>query len=90
MIWKAKRHFQIGLMDSTLDLDFLEFKVYADAAYACNDYLISQISYSVLLCDFTNKSYVLEYSRKESKRVVRSIMAAKVCVFMDAFDAVAV
>lgn len=69
-----------------LDHHSLELRVYADASFACNDDLSSQLGFIILLCDNMNRAHVLDYASKKSKRVVRSIMAGEVYAFMDAFD----
>lgn len=76
----------VGLRFSRLNLDELHIRAYADASYATNDDLSSQLGYIVLLCDNSNACHVLDYASKKSKRVVRSIMGGEVYAFMDAFD----
>lgn len=64
--------------------------MYGDASFATNDDLSSQLGYTILLCDESNRCHVLDFSRKKSKRIVRSIMAAEVYAFMDVFDVMTV
>lgn len=85
-ITRIKRNPQRGLLYQKLDMDRLELRIYADASFACNDDLSSQIGFIILMCDSSNVSDILYYASKKCKRKVRSIMAAEVCAFMDAFD----
>jgi len=71
----------LSLMYAPLDKD------YADASFASNDDLSSQLGYIVLLCDGHSRCHVMTYSSRKSRRVVKSIMAGEVYVFADAFDA---
>lgn len=70
-----------------LDRATLHLRVYADASFASNDDLSSQLGYIVLLCDRMDRCHVLTYSSKKARRFVRSIMAGEVYAFADAFDA---
>lgn len=76
-----------GLTFEPLDKQSIEMRVYADASFATNDDLSSQIGYLVMICDKSNKCHIIDFSSKKSRRTVRSIMAGEVCAFMDAFDA---
>lgn len=64
------------------------FRAYADASFASNDDLSSQLGYLVFMCDKDDVCHILDFSSKKSKLIVRSIMAAEVYAFVDAFDAV--
>lgn len=75
-----------GLQFLPLNHTSLVLKVYADAAFSCNDDLSSQIAYIIILCDGEGHAHILDYSSKKSKRVVRSIMGGEVYAFADAFD----
>lgn len=70
-----------------LDREMLHLRVDADASFANNDNLTSQLGYVVLLRDGANRCHVLVYSSKKARRVVRSIMAGEVYAFSDEFDA---
>lgn len=61
--------------------------VYDNAFYATNDDLSSQLGHLILFFDEKNFAHILDYSRKKARRVVRSIMAGKLCAFMNALDA---
>lgn len=64
----------------------LHVRVYADASFAGNDYLSSQLGFIVLLCDKHDYEHILDYSSKKSKRVVRSILGGEVYAFADGFE----
>lgn len=68
------------------DQQSLMIKAYSDASFALNEEHSSQIGYVILLFDSSWRVHILYYSRKMSKRVVKSIMAADVYAFYDAFD----
>lgn len=85
-IRSALSHPNRGLRYSPLDVDSVHMPVYADASFATNDYLTSQLGYLVLLCDASNRYHVLDYSSRKSRRVVRSIMGGELYAFTDAFD----
>lgn len=86
-IKRAKATSGLTLSYTPLDRETLHLRVYADASFADNDDLSSQIGYVVLLCDSSDSCHVLAYSSKKARRVVRSIMAGEVYAFADAFDA---
>lgn len=73
-----------------LSLSPLRFRVYANAFFAPTDDLSSQLAYLSMLCGKSKKFHVLDFSSKKSKRVVRSVLAAEVYAFMDAFDSMTV
>lgn len=83
MVMKAS---ECGLRFGKVDVDSLHLRVYADASFATNEDLSSQLGYVVLLCDETDRCHLLDYTSRKSKRVVRSIMGGEVYDFMDAFD----
>lgn len=49
----------------------LNLRVYADASFATNDDLSSQLGYIVLLCDRFNCCHVMDYVSRKSRRIVR-------------------
>jgi len=65
----------------------LHLRVYADASFASNDHMSSQMGFIVLLCDGADRCHVLTYASKKARRVVRSIMVGEVYAFADTFDA---
>lgn len=66
-----------------LDISSLELRVYADASFASNNDLLSQLGFIILLCDRSNKCNVLDFSSKKSKLIVRSIKAGEVGAFSE-------
>ena len=69
-----------------LDHDTLHLRAYADASFASNKDLTSQLGYLILLCDGNNRCHVINYASRKSRRVVKSIMAGEVYAFSAAFD----
>lgn len=78
------------LLYPELSLSSLQFRVYADASFAINDDLSSQLGYVNMLYDKSNKFHVLDFSNKKSKLVLSFVMAAEVYAFMDAIDTMTV
>lgn len=76
-----------GFVYKPLDVDTVHLRVYADASHATNDDLSSQIGYLVLPADASNASHIIDYSSRESRRVVCPIMGRGICAFLGAFDA---
>ena len=74
------------LQYAPLDKSTLHLRVYAEASFAGNDDLSSQLGFIILLCDKENRSDVLDYSSRKSRRVVRSIHGGEVYAFADGFD----
>ena len=64
----------------------LHLKCYADASFASNDDLSSQLGYVILLCDAEDRCHILDYASRKCKRVVRSIMSRRVYTFAKGFD----
>ena len=83
----AKATKDLCLRYTKLERESLHLRVYADASFASNDDLSSQLGYVVLLCDAEDRCHVLTYVSKKARRIVRSIMAGEVYAFADAFDA---
>jgi len=84
---RAKATKDLVLTYTTLERESLHFRVYADASFASNDDLSSQLGYVAIFCDAEDRCHVLTYTRKKARRIVRSIMAGEVYAFADAFDA---
>lgn len=60
-----------------LDSDSMRLKMYADAAFATNDELSSQLGYIIILTDKTGTAHVLEYSSKKSEMVIGSTIGGE-------------
>lgn len=65
----------------------MHIRCYADAPFASNDDISSQIVFIIVLCDSLDQSHIIEYRIHKSRKVVRSALAAEVSAFVDAFDA---
>lgn len=76
-----------GLQYIKLTSGKFQLRAYADASFASNDDMTSQLGYLILLCDEDNNCNIIEFVSKKSKRVVRSIMGGELYAFTDAFDA---
>ena len=44
------------------------------------------LEFIILLCDASNRAHILDYSRRNSESVVRSILGGEIYAFADAFD----
>lgn len=67
-------------------MDTLRIRAYADASFAGNKDLSSQVGFVILLCDASDHSHVLSYGSRESKRAVRSAMAGEMYALTAALD----
>lgn len=86
LIKKAKAGRDLALYYPMLDRQTLRLRVYADASFAGNADLSSQLGFVILLCDASGRSHVLSYGSRKCKRVVRSAMAAEVYALAAAMD----
>lgn len=75
-----------GLVRKKLDDSSALIRIYMDASFASKDDFSSQLGNLVTVFDDSNRSSILDFKFKKSKRIVRSIMAGEVCVFIDGFD----
>lgn len=83
---KLKSSGDLSLQYQLLDRTSLHIKTYSDSSFPTNDDCTSQLGYIILPCDSNNKSHILAYSSRNSRRVVRSSMAEDVYAFSTAFD----
>eukprot|EP00168_Porphyra_purpurea_P020863 TRINITY_DN895_c0_g1_i6.p1 TRINITY_DN895_c0_g1~~TRINITY_DN895_c0_g1_i6.p1 ORF type:complete len:1091 (+),score=259.84 TRINITY_DN895_c0_g1_i6:1132-4404(+) len=86
LVRRAKDGRDQALRYLPLDTNTLQMRTYADASFAGNRDLSSQVGYVVLLCDASGRSHVLAYSSRKCKRVVRSAMAGEVYALTAAMD----
>ena len=70
----------------TLDKKSLHLRLYSDASFASNDDHSLQLGYLIIIADDTKLYHLLAYYSKNSKQVVRSIMAGELFAFLAAFD----
>ena len=77
---------EVKLTYPKLHEDSLHLRAYADASFATNYDMSSQLGYLILLCDMNDRCHVLAYKSRKSRRVVRSIMAGETYAFADALD----
>lgn len=85
-ISKAKNSPNRGLYFVPLDDASLRLMVFADASFATNADLSSQLGFVICLADKFNKANVLHYTSVKSKRVTRSVLAAELFAAVAAFD----
>jgi hypothetical protein len=69
-----------------LNLEFLKIVVYADASFANNLDLSSQLGFLVMLMDDSKKANILAWKSAKSQRVVHSTLAAETLAMSMAFD----
>lgn len=85
MINKIVQHAQIfihlGLSFSSSDPDTLHLVVYADASFAINEDLSSQLGFIVLLVEGAGKVVILSFASQKSKRLVRSALRVEIFDF---------
>ena len=69
-----------------LNIETLQIRVYADAAFGTNLDCSSQLGFIIMLCDANNSAHIIDFSSKKSRRVVRSIMGGEIFALADGFD----
>ena len=74
------------MTNPNLDIHTLRIVGYSDAAFANNTDLTSQLDRIVLLADVDENTAPISFKSYKSRRVTRSIFAAKVIDFTDLFD----
>lgn len=82
----AKSTPEVKLIYRPLDRSKLHLRTYADASFASNLDLSSQLGFIILLCDDSSRCHVLNFSSRKSRRKVCSIMAGETYAFTAAFD----
>lgn len=65
MVKRAKGGRDQALRYPPLDRDTLQLRAYADASFAGNADLSSQVGYVILLCDESGRAHVLSYSSRK-------------------------
>lgn len=75
-----------GLRYTPLKVHNVHMRVYIDASFAIYDDLTSLLGYLVLLCDDTDRCYVLDFESKKSRRIISSIIREELYAFTDAFN----
>jgi len=69
-----------------LDMETLKVVGFADASFANNHDLSTQLGHIVFLCDAKGNAAPIAFRSYKSRRVVRSAMAGEVIAFSDMFD----
>lgn len=76
----------MGLNFVKLESSSLRIAVFADASFACNADLSSQLGFVVTLMDAHYSANIVHYSSFKSKRITRSVLAAELFAVVYAFD----
>lgn len=82
----GKKDLDTELKHGPLEKASLHLIVYADASFASNNDLSSQVVYIILLCDASAPCNVLNFASKIFKRVVRPIMVGGAYAFIEVLD----
>lgn len=69
-----------------IDITSALLAVFADAAFATNADLTSQLEFLVALADKFINANVLQYARMKSKRVTRGVLSAELFAAVTSFD----
>ena len=86
LIRRIKDSKSMVLIYHKLYINSLHISVYSDASFASNEDNSSELGYIIILADRNDDVHVLSYCSKNSKRLIRSIMAGEVFAFSAAFD----
>jgi len=76
----------LALRIPKLDMETLKVVGFADASFANNHDLSTQLGHIVFLCDAKGNAAPIAFRSYKSRRVVRSAMAGEVIAFSDMFD----
>lgn len=74
------------LQYTSLNKDSLHIRIYAEASFPGKDEFSSHLGFIILLSDSTNSDYILEYSSRNYKRIVGSILGGEVYALADGID----
>ena len=85
-VFKRLRGDPVQLQYGNVDLETAELHVFADASFATNIDLSSQLGYIVLLVDQDKNCSIITWSSTKCKRVTRSVLAAELYATANAFD----
>lgn len=80
----AESNTDMGLVFRVLDNQTAMLGCYADASFASNGYLSSQLGFGILLYDNRGQSHFLDFQSRKSSRFVQCSLAAKVFRLCDA------
>lgn len=64
----------------------IHIRAYADGSSSNHHDLSSPLGYIIFLSNYHNDASVLDFRTFKSLRVIRSVLGAEVCSFVDAFD----
>lgn len=83
---KLLQDINVTLKHHKLDMETVSIAACADASFASNWDLSSQLGYIVLLTDATKKCSILHWSSSKSHRVTRSALGSEVYAFCEGMD----
>lgn len=86
-VFKRMHDKNVELKYGNVSLENSKVHVYADASFATNKDLTSQLGYVILLVDDDHNCSVLTWSSVKCRRVTRSVLAAELYAVAHAFDA---
>lgn len=81
---KAKIHLHVVLLK--LEVESIPIALYADAAFANNRNLTSQLGFIVLLKDKNDNAAIINYVSFICDRVIRSVLGAEVSAYSHCLD----
>ncbi len=76
----------LSLQMLKLDKGSLHVRAYANASFATNHNLTSQVEYIVLLCDKYDNACTLHYASYKSRRFARFVLGTETYTFADAYE----
>lgn len=85
-IKQAQANSDMYLKFVPLNNDSLRLVTFADASFATNADMSSQLGFVIALADKFNRANILHYSSVKSKRVTRSVLASELFAAVLAFD----
>ena len=86
-VFRRLKYDSYELQYGHVDLKTAEVHVFADASFASNRDLTSQLGYVILLVDRNKNCSIMSWSSVKCKRVTRSVLAAELFAIAHAYDA---
>ena len=85
-VFQQLRNERVELLYGNVDLDTAEVFVFADAAFATNLDLSSQLGFIALLVDQDRNCSIITWSSTKCRRVTRSVLAAELYALASGYD----
>lgn len=83
---KQKKTRKMGLKFIPLDVDSLRMMAFANASFATNSDMSSQLGFVICIANKFNRANIIQYASLKSKQVTRSVLAAELFAAVLAFD----